>query len=129
MERWQTDRPVRLRLSLALSAVLAGGAACDSRPAAPAARPPPGSSEAGDLTVFLGTITDIDPSNTRHPFLKWAVIVRVDEVVSGPRPGDKFWFAIHSPSQEGLEVGQRVRIRARKTAEGFAFRSYSRVGS
>jgi hypothetical protein len=108
---------------------MAGGAACDGRPAAPAARPAPESAEAGELTVFLGMITAIDPSNVRHPYLKWAVIVRVDEVVAGPRPGDAFWFAIHSPSEEGLKVGQRLRIRARKTAEGFAFRSYARVGS
>jgi hypothetical protein len=122
-------------LSLVFLVALAGGAACNSRPAAPpagrapAVQRPEASPKVGDDTDFFGTITSIDIGNVRHPFLRWNVTVKIDEILSGHRPGDSFWFAIHSPSQEGFKVGQRVRIRATKTADGYSVRSYRRLGS
>jgi hypothetical protein len=110
--------------------LLASGAACDSRRAAPAVRSAPAlqrpaaaSPKVGDDTDFLGTVTGIDIGDVRHPYLRWNVTVKIDEVLSGHRPGDSFWFAIHSPSQENIKVGQRLRIRARKTAEGYVVES------
>jgi hypothetical protein len=129
LERPRTGRTLQVRLSLAVSAVLAGSAACNSRPTAPAVRPAPTSTraeaapKAGDRTTFSGTITGIDIGDVRHPYLRWVVTVRVDEVLSGHRPGDSFWFAIHSPSQEGLKVGRRLVIRARKTSDGYEVES------
>jgi hypothetical protein len=76
--------------------------------------------------MFLGTVTGVDIWNVHHPYLRYIITLKVDEVLSGPSPGDSFWFAIHSPSLEGLKVGRRVGIRARKTAEGYDILSRSR---
>ena len=54
-----------------------------------------------------------------HPNLKWIVTLKVNQVVSGPSPGAGFWFAIHSPSEEGVKVGNRYRITAVKKGNGY----------
>ena len=84
-------------------------------------------------STFLGTVTSVDPNNTDHPFLKWVVTLSIDKVDSGPSPGKSFWFAIHSPSQEGVKVGQRYRMMVRKNGGGyeliFAFGCIHGIGS
>jgi hypothetical protein len=80
-----------------------------------------------DETTFLGTVTSVDPSNTDHPYLKWAVTLSVDKVESGPSPGKGFWFAIHSPSQDGVKVGQRYRLTVRKNGNGYKLISRDQV--
>jgi hypothetical protein len=70
-------------------------------------------------STFLGTVTSIDIGNTKHPYLKWVVTLSIDKVDSGPSPGTGFWFAIHSPSQEGVKVGQRYRLTVRKNDNGY----------
>lgn len=78
-------------------------------------------------STFIGTVTGVDIGNVRHPYLRWLVTLKIDQVVSGPSPGEGFWFAIHSPSQEGLKVGQRYRISARKTKDGYELMSRARL--
>jgi len=81
---------------------------------------------AGEVT-FLGTVTSVDVGNLNHPYLRWVVTLKIDKVVSGPSPGEGFWFAIHSPSQEGVKVGQRYRITANKNGDGYDLVSRDRV--
>ncbi len=54
-----------------------------------------------------------------HPYLRYTVRLKVDQVVSGPSPGDGFWFAIHSPSQSDIKVGQSYKIVAEKQGDGY----------
>ena len=79
------------------------------------------------LTTFHGTVTSIDIGNTKHPYLKWVVTLAIDKVDSGPSPGKSFWFAIHSPSQEHVKVGQRYRIMATKNGDGYEVISHDQV--
>jgi hypothetical protein len=70
-------------------------------------------------STFLATVTRVEPGNVRDPYLKWTVTLTVDQVVSGPSPGTGFWFAIHSPSQDGVKVGDRYKITALKKGNGY----------
>jgi hypothetical protein len=81
-----------------------------------------------DLT-FLGTITSIEVASTGDPLRKFRVTTKVDEVLSGHLSGKKFSFAIHSPSQSGVEVGQQIRIQALATAEGYSVDEYQWRGA
>jgi hypothetical protein len=95
----------------------------------PAAVPKPApSAVANDRAVtFLGTVTDVDIRNLHHPSLRWVVNLKVDKVESGSYPGTDFWFAIHSPSQEGVKVGQQYRITAHKSGDGYTVFSRERL--
>jgi hypothetical protein len=101
------------------------------RPSAlePAAVPKPAPSAlANDRAVtFLGTVTDVDIRNLHHPSLWWVVNLKIEKVESGSYPGTDFWFAIHSPSQENVKVGQRYRIIAYKSGEGYTVFSREQV--
>ncbi len=76
---------------------------------------------------FRGTVTSVDIGNTGHPSLRWLVQLKVDKVISGPSPGPGFWFAIHSPSHEGVEVGQRYGVTAIKIGDTYEQLSYRRI--
>jgi hypothetical protein len=80
----------------------------------------------GEVT-FLGTVTSVDIGNLHHPHLRWVVNLKIDKVVSGPSPGEGFWFAIHSPTLDGVKVGQRYRITANKGRDGYTVVSRERV--
>jgi hypothetical protein len=112
---------VKWLLPIVVAASLSG---C-SRPAGVAK--PTAAPASADVSTFVGTVTGVDPGNTDHPYLKWVVTLTIDEVLSGPPPGLSFWFAIHSPSQEGVKVGQRYRIAAKKNVDGFDVISHDRA--
>ena len=40
-------------------------------------------------------------------------------MVSGSIITGDFWFLIHSPSQEHIEVGQRYKMTVEKTGDGY----------
>jgi hypothetical protein len=82
--------------------------------------------KAGEVT-FLGTVTSVDIGNLHHPYLRWVVNLKIDKVISGPSPGEGFWFAIHSPSQEGIKAGQRYRITAKQNRDGYTLVLRQRV--
>ncbi len=86
----------------------------------------PISTDPGALT-FVGTVTSIEPSALHQRNLSWKVILRVDEVISGRSPGPAFWFAIHSPSQEDVQVGYRYRIRADQKGDEYELIGYARI--
>jgi len=75
-----------------------------------------------DEAVFLGTVTRID--NLGHipdPFLRYVVTLKIDKVTQGSLPMETFQLAIHSPSREGVELGQRYRISVRRSGAGYAY--------
>jgi hypothetical protein len=78
-------------------------------------------------TTFLGTVTSVDIGDTDHPYLKWVVTLKIDRIDSGPSPGESFRYAIHSPSQEGIKVGQRYRISAKQVGDGYELLSRGRM--
>jgi hypothetical protein len=93
-----------------------------------AVQKPATSDLANDAAVtFLGTVTSVDIRNLHHPSLRWVVNLKIDKVESGSYPGTDFWFAIHSPSQEGVKVGQRYRITAHKSGDGYTVFSREQV--
>jgi hypothetical protein len=81
-----------------------------------------------DDVTFTGTVTSVEIANLEHPYLKWVVTLAVDEVRSGASPGKSLWFAIHSPTLEGAEVGGRYLITAKKnTGGGYDVISHDRL--
>lgn len=122
---------MRLVLMIALAGCVPG---CDgglgattTLPAAAVRKPAVSAPALAEETTFVGTVTSVDIGKTQHPHLKWVVTLAVDWVDSGPSPGESFWFAIHSPSQEGVKVGQRYRITARKKGDGYDLIAHNRV--
>ena len=69
--------------------------------------------------VFVGTVTKIYPLGSSHSQRRWAVLTRVDTIVSGEFSGTKFTFTVHSPSRAGLRVGRAYTITAVWTTEGY----------
>ncbi len=78
-------------------------------------------------STFLATVTRVEIGDVHHPYLNWVVVLRVNKLTSGPPVGEGFWFAIHSPSQEGVKVGQRYKIVARKIDGGYEIVSRDRM--
>ncbi len=78
-------------------------------------------------STFIGTVTSIGMLAEYHPYLKFAVNLKIDTVESGPSPGNGFWFAIHSPSMERVKEGQRYRIVANKGVDGWTLVSRKRL--
>jgi hypothetical protein len=95
--------------------IVAQVSGCGPSGAAPSALAPPISG----ASTFLATVTRIEPGDLRDPSLKCTVTLTVDQVISGPSPGTAFWFAIHSPSQDGVKIGRRYKITALKKDNGF----------
>jgi hypothetical protein len=79
-----------------------------------------------DASTFFATVTQVEIRDMQHPYLRWVVILKIDEVVSGASPGEHFWFAIHSPSREDIKVGERYKITAKKTGDGYEIVSRER---
>lgn len=78
-------------------------------------------------STFLATVTRVDIGDVHHTHLRWVVVLKVDKLISGPAVGEGFWFAIHSPSQEGVKVGQRYKVVARKMDGGYEIVSRDRM--
>jgi hypothetical protein len=75
-----------------------------------------------DETVFLGTVTRIDNmGDTPDPFLRYLVTLKIDNVIRGRLPMETFQLAIHSPSQEGVELGHQYRIPVRRSRAGYDY--------
>ncbi len=73
-------------------------------------------------TVFLGTVTRIDNvGDTLGPSLWWVVTLKIDKVIQGRLPKETFQLAIHSPSQEGVELGRQYRISVRRISAGYNY--------
>ena len=73
-------------------------------------------------TVFLGTVTRIDNvGHTPDPFMRWVVTLKIGKVIQGSLPMETFQLAIHSPSQEGVELGHQYRISVRRSGAGYAY--------
>jgi hypothetical protein len=83
-------------------------------------------SNEGEAT-FIATVTSIELLPKRDPYFRFVVNLNVDNVVSGPSPGNGFRFAIHSPSQERVKEGKRFRIVASKGADGWTLISRKRL--
>ena len=73
---------------------------------------------AGSRLVFFGTVTRIE-SGGIDPLKPFVVTTSVDRVLVGHVSGRRFQFAVHSPSQSGLQVGQRYTVKADHTAGGY----------
>lgn len=70
--------------------------------------------------VLNGTVTRLYPVAAARPSRRrWAVVARVNGVVSGEFNGETFTFTVHSPAQSGLRVGRSYLIRATKQGEGY----------
>ncbi len=74
-------------------------------------------------TVFLGTVTRIDNVGgaTLDPRLGWVVTLKIDKVIQGRLPMETFQLAIHSPSQEGVELDHQYRISVRRSGAGYDY--------
>jgi hypothetical protein len=73
---------------------------------------------ASSRLVFRGTILRIDSggANSLKPFV---VTTSVDKILDGQFSGKRFQFAVHSPSQSGLQIGHRYTVRADIAANGY----------
>jgi hypothetical protein len=67
--------------------------------------------------VLVGTVTKIFPVAGLRK--RWAVVVRVERVVSGDFPDATFTFKVHSPSRAGLRVRRVYLIKASRVGEGY----------
>jgi hypothetical protein len=75
-----------------------------------------------DESVFHGTVTRIDIiGHTHNPLLRWVVTLKIDKMIRGSLPVATFQLAIHSPSQEGVELGHQYRISVRKSKAGYDY--------
>jgi len=75
-------------------------------------------------TVFLGTVTRIDnvgDATDHRSRLGWVVTLKIDTVIQGRVPMERFQLAIHSPSQEGVELGRQYRISVRRSSAGYDY--------
>jgi hypothetical protein len=68
--------------------------------------------------VFVGTIARTYRLGSGS-LKDWAVVARVDKIVSGKFSGVTFTFAIHSPARSGLEAGRAYTIKARRATDGY----------
>ncbi|HKR00626.1 MAG TPA: hypothetical protein VJT09_08125 [Pyrinomonadaceae bacterium] len=86
------------------------------------------SSDAGlkaDELVLVGTVTKIYPLSTPRRRRAWAIVTRVDSVVSGEFSGGTFTFTVHSPSRAGLQVNRAYVIKATRTGDGYVVNELS----
>ena len=67
-----------------------------------------------DELVLVGTVTKLYPIAAHHSLRRWAVLVRVESVVSGEYRAATFTFTIHSPARAGLRVNRAYLIKATK---------------
>jgi hypothetical protein len=75
-------------------------------------------------TVFLGTVTRIDNvggAADHRSRLGWVVTLKIDNVIQGRLPMEAFQLAIHSPSQEGVELGRQYRISVQRISTGYDY--------
>ena len=62
--------------------------------------------------VFIGTVRRIYPVGSARSRRRWAVVTKVDRVVSGEFAGETFTFTVHSPARMGLQVGVTYTFEA-----------------
>jgi hypothetical protein len=74
--------------------------------------------ESHDLTL-VGTVTKLYPVAAPRSRRRWAVVARVNSVMSGEFSGATFTFTVHSPAQAGLRVNRDYVIKATKTDGGY----------
>lgn len=74
--------------------------------------------ESDDL-VLVGTVTKLYPLAAPRQRRRWAVVVRVDSVVSGEFTGATFTFAVHSPARAGLRVNRAYIVKAVRADGGY----------
>jgi hypothetical protein len=111
---------LRIRTVIAASLWSCGPSGCGapSTPAPIGSRPAlTAPANAGEST-FLATVSRVDMNNLQHPYLWWVVTLKIDQAVSGPSISGDFSFPIHSPSQDGIKVGQRYKMTVRKNGDG-----------
>ena len=72
-----------------------------------------------DEVELVATVTSIEPNPAPRRLLRWVVTLSVDNVIGGSFPMKTFQIAIHSPSDERVEVGHQYRITARKSNDGY----------
>jgi hypothetical protein len=49
------------------------------------------------------------------------VTLKIDKMIQGSLPMEKFQVAIHSPSREGVELGHQYRISVRKSEAAYDY--------
>jgi hypothetical protein len=76
----------------------------------------PGAKPSKDLLLVVTVTAMKDTDELRKP---WLVSTKVVKVLSGELPGGTFQFAIHSPAQAGLKVGNRYTIPAHWTGDAY----------
>ena len=69
--------------------------------------------------VLVGTVTKLYPLAVSRSRRRWAVVARVESVVSGEFSGATFTFSVHSPALAGLRVNRAYIIKATKTDRGY----------
>jgi hypothetical protein len=112
-------------MHIVLSSAVISGALVVLTPAWTLAEPPPRttateSNHARDL-ILVGRVTKIRsfvPADELSQ-KRWAITVKVKQVVAGTFAEPTFTFAVHSPSMSGLEVGKSYTIKATWTDDGY----------
>ncbi len=108
------------RASLTVLGLLLVGAACLPCAGLGRAHAAPQSVEPKTYDLILvGTVTKLYVTGAARTLKRWAVVTRVDGVVSGEFDGKTFTFTVHSPAQAGLRVGGAYVIKANKTGGGY----------
>ena len=94
--------------SAALAAALLLGA-CTAIVPQRGPAPPRGASPA---STFVATVERIAYSPLVNSDLNWIIDLKVERVLSGPSPGETFFFRVRNPTRQGIEVGRSFQIRA-----------------
>ena len=72
-----------------------------------------------DELVLVGTVTKLHPIAAPRSLRRWAVVMRVEKVMSGKFSGATFTFTVHSPANAGLQVNQTYTVKATRAGEGY----------
>jgi hypothetical protein len=115
------EKILRLTLERSGARLSPDGTASVDMMTIPPGKSAPATHTPNDNLVILGTVTGIRDDNSGNPLRHWVVTVKVDRVISGIFSGKTFSFAVHSPTQSGLEEGRQYQIRASGTInDGYA---------
>jgi hypothetical protein len=84
-----------------------------------------GDDKKSDELVLVGTVTKLYPIAAPRSRRRWAVVVRVDSVVSGEFSEATFTFTVHSPAMSGLRVNRAYTIKAARVDGGYIVNEFT----
>lgn len=102
-----------------LLCILFGAGSLPSQARTPAQSSASDIDQKADELVLVGTVTKLYPIAASRSRRRWAVVLRVERVMSGKFSGETFTFTVHSPAQASLQVNQAYTVKATRAGEGY----------